>query len=192
MLRTFLLRTILTRTSLPRTFLLRTIFGSVVLIACAGSLLAQSTPPTTNPPAQNRPARRGGEPCWQQAGIEQSVMEQIHAIARDARSEVEAVCSNSSLTPQQRNQQAREIREKAMQKREGLITADQEKTLRACQQEQRENHPGNGGMHEGHEGMGGRGCGEMPRGGSHPGVAPNGTGNGNNNPPAPSQSSPQN
>lgn len=170
--------------------MLRRFFCSAVLILCTGPLHAQSTPPTTNPPAQNRPARRGGEPCWQQAGIEQSVMEQIHSIAREARSEVEAVCSNASLTPQQKNQQAREIREKAMQKREGLMTADQEKTLKACQQQQNENHPGNGGMHQGgmHEGMGGGGCGEMPRGGSRPGGAPNGT----SNPPAPTQSAPQN
>jgi hypothetical protein len=170
---------------------LRKIFCSVVLMVSAGPLLAQSTPPATNPPTQNRPGRRGGqEPCWQQAGIEQSVAEQIHTIAREARSEVEAVCSNSSLTAQQKNQQAREIREKAMQKREGLMTADQEKTLKACQQEQHENHPGNGGMHQGgmHEGMGGGGCGEMPRGGSHPGSGANGTAT----PPAPTQSSPQN
>ncbi len=169
--------------------MLKAILGSVVLLTCAFPLLAQSTPPATNtpanPPAQNRPARRGGETCFQQAGIEQSVMEQIHSIARDTRSEVDAVCSNSSLTPEQRNQQAREIRHRAMQKREGLITADQEKTLRVCQQEQRGgNHPGNGGMHEGHEGMGGRGCGEMPRSGSHPG--------GTATPAAPTQSTPQN
>lgn len=174
-------------------------FCAVVLILCtglmcAGPLLAQSTPQTTNPPAnppaQNRPARRGGqEPCWQQAGIEQSVIEQIRTIAREARSQVEAVCSNSSLTPQQKQQQAREIREKAMQKREGLMTADQEKTLKTCQQEQHENHPGNGGMHQGgmHEGMGAGGCGEMPRAGSRPGGAPGGT----SNPPASNQSSPQ-
>lgn len=175
--------------------MLKIILGSAVLLVSTMPLLAQSTPPAanppTNPPAQNRPARRGGETCWQQAGIEQSVMEQMHSIARDARSQVEAVCSNSSLTPQQRNQQAREIREKAMQKRQELITADQEKTLRACQQERRgENHPGNGSMHEGHEGMGGRGCGEMPRGASHPGTPPNGSGS--SNPSAPTQSSPQN
>jgi hypothetical protein len=184
------------------TIMLGRIFCSVVVMCagllCSGPLLAQSTPPISNPPAnpqaQNRPARRG-EPCWQQAGIEQSVMEQIRTITREARSEVEAVCSNSSLTPQQKQQQAREIREKAMQKREGLMTADQEKTLKACQQEQHENHPGNGGMHQGgmheggmHEGMGGGGCGEMPRAGSRSAAAPGGT----TNPPAPSQSSPQN
>jgi hypothetical protein len=176
--------------------MLRRIFCSVVLVMCAGllcsgPLLAQNTPPTSNPPAnpqaQNRPAHRG-EPCWQQAGIEQSVMEQIHTIAREARSAVEAVCSNSSLTPQQKQQQAREIREKAMQKREGLMTADQEKTLKACQQEQHENHPGNGGMHQGGMHEGGGGCGEMPRAGSRPGTAPGGT----SNPPAPNQSSPHN
>ncbi len=123
----------------------------------------------------------------QQAGIEKSVMEQIHSIAHDAHSEIENVCSNTFLTPQQKQQQVREIREKAMQKREGLLTADQQKALMACQQARSGNHPGGGP----HEGMGG-GCGEMPRN-ARPGNSPNGgQGNGTGNPPPSSQSSPQN
>ena len=78
---------------------MKKLFCAVVFLLCAGPLLAQSAPPTTNPSSQTRPARRGGqEPCWQQAGVEKSVMEQIGAIVHDARSQVEAVCSNSSLT----------------------------------------------------------------------------------------------
>lgn len=127
----------------------------------------------------------------QQAGIEKSVMEQIHSIAHDAHSAIENVCSNTSLTPQQKQQQVREIREKAMQKREGLLTADQQKALMACQQARSGNHPGGGGPHEGHEGMGG-GCGETPHN-PRPGNSPNGgQGNGTGNPPPSSQSSPQN
>jgi hypothetical protein len=127
----------------------------------------------------------------QQAGIEKSVMEQIHSIAHEAHSEIENVCSNTSLTPQQKQQQVREIREKAMQKREGLLTADQQKALMTCQQARSGNHPAGGGPHEGHEGMGG-GCGEMPRNG-RPGTSPNSRqGNGTSNPPTSSQSSPQN
>ena len=166
------------------------LFCPAVLLLCAGTLLAQSTPPTTNPPSspQNRPMHRGGENCMQQAGIEKSVAEQIRSIAQDARSQIESVCSNTSLTPQQKQQQAREIREKAMQKRESLLTADQQKALMACQQARSGNHPNGGGPHEG---MGG-GCGEMPHNG-RPGNAPSGgPGNGTGNPPPSSQSSPQN
>jgi len=172
--------------------MMRKLFCPVVLLLCAGTMLAQSTPPTTNPPSQTRPMHRGGqENCMQQAGIEKSVMEQIHSIAHDAHSAIENVCSNTSLTPQQKQQQVREIREKAMQKREGLLTADQQKALMACQQARSGNHPGGGGPHEGHEGMGG-GCGEMPHN-ARPGNSPNGgQGSGTGNPPPSSQSSPQN
>jgi len=174
---------------------MKKLFCPVILLLSAGPLLAQSAPPPTNPPSQTRPARRGGqEPCWQQAGVEKSVMEQVWTIGRDARSQVEAVCSNSSLTPQQRNQQTREIREKAMQKRDGLMTADQSKALTACQQTRGGNHPGGGGMHEGgmHEGAAG-GCGEMARTGSRPGGSANRVpGNGTTNSPPSSQSSPRN
>jgi hypothetical protein len=121
----------------------------------------------------------------QQAGIEKSVMEQIHSIARDAHSQVESVCSNSSLTPQQKQQQVREIRGRAMQKRESLMTADQQKTLMACQQARNGNHAGAGGPHEGgpHEGLG-SGCGEMPHNGSRRGGSANrAPGSGTSNPP---------
>ena len=159
-----------------------------VLLLCAAPLLAQSAPPTTNPPSQNRPMRGGGQgSCLQQAGVDRSAMEQIQTIGHNAHSQIESVCSNSSLTPQQKQQQVREIREQAMQKRNGLLTADQQKALTSCQQERSGNH-GSGGPHEGHEGMGG-GCGEMQHNGSRPGGAPNG---GTNNPPPPTQTSPQN
>src|SRR5277367_4303124 len=78
----------------------------VVFFLCAGTLLAQSAPSTTTPPSQTRPGRAGAqENCFQQAGLERSVVEQIRSIGRDARSQIEGVCSNSSLTPQQQNQQ---------------------------------------------------------------------------------------
>jgi len=93
--------------------------------------------------------------CMPQAGIEKSVMEQIHSIVHDAHSQVESVCSNSSLTPQQKQQHLREIRERAMQKRESLMTADQQMTRMACQLARNGNHAGAGGPHEGrpHEGL---------------------------------------
>jgi len=117
------------------------------------------------------------------------VAEQIFSMGRDARSQVESICSSSSLTPQQKRQQVREIRQQAMQKREALVAADQQKAFRACQQARRGNRPGG---RDPHEGLGGE-CGEMPRNGSRPSNSPNGTpSNGTSSPPPSNQSSPQN
>jgi Spy/CpxP family protein refolding chaperone len=162
--------------------------ASFLLLLCSGLSLAQSSS-TTTPPAQARPGGRGGngEPCWQQAGIQKSVMEQRWSIERETRSQIESVCSNSSLTPQQKHQQAHEIREQGRQKIEGLVTPEQETTLTACQQQRGMNHPGGGGG----QGMGG-GCGEWQHNGGaggNPNGAPgggNGNGSGNGNPPPPS------
>ena len=130
--------------------MLKKLFCLLVFLLYAGLLLAQTSPSTNIPSSQTRPMRGGGQgACMQQAGIEKSVMEQIHSIVRDAHSQVESVCSNSSLTPQQKQQQVREIRERAMQKRDGLMTADQQKALMACQQARNANHAGASGPHEG-------------------------------------------
>ena len=174
----------------------RKLLCEMFLLFCAATLLGQNTPPagtvpnsnpsTNNPPSQMRPGRHAGDNCFQQAGLDESVREQIHSISRDARSQIETVCSNTSLTAQQKHEKAREIREQAMQKREALLTPEQQKALAACQQERGGNHSG---MHEGngggmHEGMGG-GCGEMP--GPHSGNRAPGNGGSNPapaNPPA--------
>lgn len=154
--------------------------ASASLLFSAFSLFAQTSPaPPANQPSQARPGRAGGTPCWQKAGIEKSVMEQRWAIERETHSQVSAVCSNASLTPQQKQQQAREIRQQGKQKMDALMTPEQEKTLVACQQERGMNHPGGGGMREG------GGCGEWSRGGSRPGAA-------NGNPPGGGSSAPQN
>lgn len=137
------------------------------------------TSPPNSPPV--RPQRQ--PPCWQVAGIEKSAMEQRWALERETHAQVEAVCSNSSLTPQQKRQQVREIREQAHQKMEGILTADQEKALTSCQQARGMNHPAP------HPGTGG-GCGEMPPNAPPP-TAPNGAAGsaGSNSPPP---SNPQN
>jgi hypothetical protein len=165
--------------------MLKKLFCSLIFLLGAGLLLAQTGPSSNTPPSQNRPMRGGGQgACMQQAGIDKSAMEQIHSIVREAHSQVESVCSNSSLTPQQKQQQVREIRERAMQQRDGLMTADQQKALMACQQARNGNHAGAARPHEGglHGGMGG-GCGEMQHNGSRPGGSANrAPGSGTSNP----------
>ena len=119
----------------------------LTLLYSAGPLLAQNgAPPSTgNPPSSaTPPARARQEPCWQQAGISRSVMEQHHSIEMDAHSQVASVCENSSLTPQQKQQQAREIRQQAQQKMGALITPEQQSALHSCQQQRAANGSPNG------------------------------------------------
>jgi len=116
-------------------------FSIVSLLFSAGFVFAQNSAPPSARPRQ--------EPCWKQAGISPSVMEQHHAIELDRRSQVETVCQNSSLTPQQKQQQVREIRQQAQQKMDALITPEQQSTLHACQQQRGMNGSSNGGQHPG-------------------------------------------
>lgn len=106
------------------------------LVCCTTLMAAQINRPPANP---NRPVRV--EPCWQQVGIAKSAIEQRAAIARETKMQVEAVCADSSSTPQQRQQKIREIRMQARQRMEGLITPQQQEALMACQKERSASHP---------------------------------------------------
>jgi hypothetical protein len=128
------------------------LFIAMLLSFSASAFWAQdSAPPANNTPAPS--PRNHQEPCWKQAGLSRSVMEQHRSIEADAHSQVASVCENSSLTPAQKQQQVREIHHQAEQKMNALITPEQQATLHACQQQRRaangapngERHPGGGG-----------------------------------------------
>jgi hypothetical protein len=76
-------------------------------------------------------------------------MEQHRSIEMDAHSQVASVCENSSLTPQQKQQQVKEIRQQAQQKLDALLTPEQQGTLHACQQQRAANGAPNGGHRPG-------------------------------------------
>ena len=122
---------------------------------------AQTAGQSTSRPAARTRVRQ--EPCWQQAGISESAKEQRDAVASDRRSQVEAVCADTSLTPQQKQQKIHQIRKEAKQKIDALITPDQEQQLQACQKERAANHPGAPAIH--HPGAGP--CGELTSGAAH-------------------------
>lgn len=109
-------------------------FTMLALVFSAGLLLAQNgAPPSASNPPSSTTQRTRQEPCWQQAGVSRSVMEQHRSIEMDAHSQVASVCGNSSLTPQQKQQQVREIRQQAQQKMDALITSEQQSALHSCQ-----------------------------------------------------------
>jgi hypothetical protein len=99
------------------------------------------------------------KPCWQQAGISQSAIQQRKQIEESTHSQVESVCSDSALTPQQKQQKIRQLHLEAQKQVEALIPPQQEQALKSCRASRGEG-PHVGGMHGG----GGGPCGEMPSG----------------------------
>lgn len=101
-------------------------------------------------PAQPVPQERvRQEPCWKQVGISKTAIEEREAISREKRSQVEAVCADSSLTPQQKQQKIREIRQQARERSEALISPQQTEELRVCQKKRAASHPPSPGVHHG-------------------------------------------
>ncbi len=115
---------------------------TVVIGLSAMAVWAQSAPPAGNSPSS--PSRQ--EPCWKQAGITRSVMEQHQQIEHDAHSQIATVCEDSSLTPQQKQEQVKQIRQQTEEKINALITPEQINSLQACQQQR---HGGNTGHRPG-------------------------------------------
>jgi len=135
------------------------------LAAIGNEAAAQTTPVRVQQPA---PIHPGGPvqrvhprqmPCWEVAGISKGAMDQRRAIQQRTRAEVEAVCAETSLTPQQRQQKIRQIHEQSKHEMDALVTPQQMEELKSCQMS-RSHGGGQGG---GHPGVGGHGpCGEMP------------------------------
>jgi hypothetical protein len=119
-----------------------TLVAILVFVACIGQVRAQIAPPVRPVhPVQAPGARPRLEPCWQQAGISKSAIDERNAIGRETREEVEAVCADSALSPQQKQQRIREIRLQAKERTEGLVSPQQQEALIACQKERAGNHP---------------------------------------------------
>ncbi|HEY1657462.1 MAG TPA: hypothetical protein VGG14_03890 [Candidatus Sulfotelmatobacter sp.] len=119
---------------------------AVVIGFSAVALWAQSAPPSGNTPSS--PPQGRPEPCWKQAGITLSMMEQHQQIEHDAHSQIASACEDSSLTPQQKQEQVKQIREQSEEKTKALIPAEQLNALHACQQQRHggnmQHHPGAG------------------------------------------------
>jgi len=144
-----------------------------VVVAFAPLSAAQSAPVRIQQPIPVHPGpmARGAhphqEPCWQVAGISKSAMDQRRIIQQRTRSEVEAVCADSSLTPQQRQLKMRQIHEQGKQELDALVSPAQMEELKSCQMSR--NH--GGGHGGGHPGIGGGHgpCGQLPvKGGPKP------------------------
>ena len=138
--------------------LLPALLAGIILSAAPAENASAQVPirarPSTAPGTTTRPRL---EPCWEVAGVSKAAIQQRRIITQQARQEVEAVCTNSSLSMQQKRQQIQQIHQRERQEVEALITPAQQEAIRSCQQGRNGGHGGGG-----HLG-GGRGgpCGEM-------------------------------
>jgi Spy/CpxP family protein refolding chaperone len=118
------------------------VFAAIVT-ALALPVLAQQTgaPGTTAPATKGGRSGRGqNEPCWKQAGISQSVMDQHKTMQQNMHSQVEAVCADSSLSGQQKRDKIREIRKTGHEQMAALLTPEQRSQLESCRASRP--HPG--------------------------------------------------
>ena len=126
------------------------LFVVAVLATSVEPATAQSMPvPVQQPlPGHPGPVVRAPQahqaPCWQEAGISKSAMEERRAIQHRTRAEVEAVCAESSLSRQQRQQKIRQIHEQAKQEMDALVTPQQMEALKSCRMSRHHagGHPG--------------------------------------------------
>ena len=100
-------------------------------------------------------------PCWEEAGISKSAMQQRRMIEQSAKSEIAAVCADPGLSQSQKQERIRQIHQQTRQKIEGLVTPAQQQAMKACQEARGGGHPG-GGIHMGAGGGGGGPCGKLP------------------------------
>jgi len=146
---------------------LRLLAGAACLVVLSAGVMAQvHSSSTAGQGSSTTPSSRRGrqQPCWQQVGVSQSIEQQHRQIEESTRSQVEAVCSDSSLSQQQKQQKIRQLREGARKQAERLLSPQQEQAMKACR-EQRSAGRGTGGR--GTQGGGARGegpCGEMTSG----------------------------
>ena len=138
---------------------------TLLLAISLSSLLAYAQTPGTK--AAGSAQKSAGqtakqEPCWQVAGISQEAMQQHKALEESTHSEIQSVCADSSLTPQQKREKIHQIHEQMRQKGESLITPQQQEALKSCREQRGEGKhmAGNKGMHH----HGGDPCGHMKSG----------------------------
>jgi len=134
-----------------------------LLLAAPGSAQTRIIPPhgrigTTAPNGHIAAARP--EPCWQEAGISKSAIEQRRQIERNMQAEIQSVCNDSSLPPEQKREKIRQLHRQAHQRMEGLISPQQREALKACQQQRAAAHPPHPGLGT-HPGVSRGPCGEI-------------------------------
>jgi ABC-type sugar transport system substrate-binding protein len=106
---------------------------------------APSSSAPSNSSTSSSSTQKGGHiPCAKQAGISPQVLQQRRAIMEAAKTKIQGVCQDNSLSAQQKKEQIHQIHQEASQQAEALIPAAQLEALKKCQAS------ANGGVHVAH------------------------------------------
>lgn len=135
----------------------------------SGGSSQPSSPSTSGSDGNSSGSPKGAAkqpPCWQQAGISKQIMEQRKDLEQQAKSQVAAVCADTSLNAQQKREKIKAIHQQTMQQVQALITTQQQDALKSCQASRKEAQSENGGGP--HPGAGKGPCGETPAGSDQP------------------------
>lgn len=139
----------------------------------SGSASSQPSSPSTGSDSNSSDSTTGTPkgaarqtPCWQQAGISKQVMEQRKDLEQQAKSQIAAVCADTSLTAQQKHEKIKAIHQQTMQQVQALITTQQQEALKSCQVARKEAQTENGGGPN--PGAGKGPCGETPAASGQP------------------------
>ena len=108
------------------------LLASLLVIPTSAQTPNQNPTPPPVPPAIMEQARRR-LPCWQQAGLSQSVAEQVNNIRASTKQQVTAVCADASLSVPQKREKAVNLRKSSREQIDALIPATQRRVLRACE-----------------------------------------------------------
>jgi len=92
----------------------------------------QSTSPSTPPSEEGQGPAGRQQPCWEQAGLSRSILQEHRQIQQNMRRQVMATCSDPALSQEQRVLKIREIQEQTRKELAGLMTPEQEQALNNC------------------------------------------------------------
>ena len=85
-------------------------------------------------PGRHVPNQPRQQPCYEVAGVSKAAIDRRASVTRSANVQVEAVCANAALTPQQRALEIRQIRQQERAEINTIITPQQQEAMRACNQ----------------------------------------------------------
>ena len=115
----------------PRTRFSLVLFGIALASASVKGQQSKAAPSGSTAPS-GTPAPRYIA-CWKQVGISPAVIQQRKAIMEAAKTKIQGICGDDSLTGQQKKEQIHQIHQEAVQQAEGLIPAAQMEAVKKCQ-----------------------------------------------------------
>ena len=128
----------------------------LLVLVAPGFVQSQSSESSAQAPAAEGQAqlrrrvsgRAYGTPCWKQAGMTPQNVNQRWKIEDRGKGRIAAVCSEASLSPDEKRKKIEQIHQETDQEFANLISAKQLEAFKSCQAELDKKRPANTGQKE--------------------------------------------